>query len=147
MLWLETFHIVKAQTFLINYLTPMSCSINLHFQQQIYSSVATVASICTQFITLLMDIGSYYGIAPPPTETQWNDVEIIVLLDYLFLHYVEGSGSSNFKPSTYEDATTSVSHLWMTGAKKNSKMCKTKWNMVYCDRHKIIIHTDETILA
>jgi len=94
-----------------------------------------------------MDTGSSSGMAPPPTGARWNDAEITGLLDYLFLHHAEGGGSGNFKPSTYEDAATSISHLWTAGAKKNGKMCKTKWNTVRCGRHKIIVHTDKTTLA
>jgi hypothetical protein len=106
----------------------MAYCIDPCLQRLIYSSVASVVSICGQFTTVLMATDT----SKPTTKAHWNVEETIALLDYLLQHISEAGDGTNFKPKTWTAVMghLSRSQLLTAGPVKTAKRCKAKWMAV-----------------
>jgi hypothetical protein len=60
----------------------------------------------------------------------WTPAEEIVLLDFLVDNKAEAGNGGNFRKTTFQRASESISHLCQRGAVKNVKSCQNKWAMV-----------------
>ncbi|KIM91721.1 hypothetical protein PILCRDRAFT_52541, partial [Piloderma croceum F 1598] len=60
-------------------------------------------------------------------KAQWDEEEIVALLDYLLDHKSAIGEAGSFKMPTFKAAADSISGLLVNGPIKMGKMCKTKW--------------------
>ncbi|KIM92292.1 hypothetical protein PILCRDRAFT_57258, partial [Piloderma croceum F 1598] len=60
-------------------------------------------------------------------KAQWDEEEIVALLDYLLDHKSAIGEAGSFKMPTFKAAADSISGLLVNGPIKTGKMCKTKW--------------------
>jgi hypothetical protein len=105
----------------------MAYCVDPHLQKLIYSSVASVVSICGQFTTVLMATGT-----SKPVKAHWNADETTALLDYLLQHISEAGDGVSFKPSTWTAVGVHLAkaQLLTAGPVKTAKRCKSKWMSV-----------------
>jgi len=64
------------------------------------------------------------------SKAQWDEEEIVALLDYLLDHKSAIGEAGSFKMPTFKAAADSISGLLVNGPPKTGKMCKTKWRTV-----------------
>lgn len=89
---------------------------------RLWAGTTVIASLCSHSAILLMS-----GQTP---KAQWNDQEILALVDYLETNKSQGEGAGSFKDSTFSGAVTAVSPFLSGGPPKTVKHCKTKWASV-----------------
>ena len=95
----------------------------LHLLRRRWAGALAVTALCTQYASILMS-------QPTSEKAQWNDTEVVQLLDFLFTHRAEAGEGTNFKNKTFNGAATHVVPYLTHGPPKTAKRCKTKWASV-----------------
>jgi hypothetical protein len=101
-------------------------------QQRHWAGALAITTLCVQYITFLM---------AQPTRSEkanWNDQEILGLVNYLHDHRAEARDGGTFKPPAYNAAVAHIAPHLTQGPVKTGKMCKTKWTLVR--RHVILLY-------
>ena len=91
----------------------------LELTNRFWEGTIVIMTLCSHFATILMSMQS----APTP-KAQWNDQEVLSLLDCLEVNKSEGEGSGNFKDSTFGKVATALNcccSLSFSWAKKDSQ--------------------------
>jgi hypothetical protein len=91
-------------------------------RRQLWAQTVVITTLCAQYATLLM--------ASSTDKAQWDEDEIVALLDYLLDHKSAIGEAGSFKMPTFRAAADSISDLLVNGPIKTGKMCKTKWRTV-----------------
>jgi len=93
-------------------------------RRQLWAQTVVIVTLCAQYTTLLM------ASSTDNSKAQWDEEEIVALLDYLLDHKSAIGEAGSFKMPTYKAAADSISGLLVNGPPKTGKMCKTKWRTV-----------------
>jgi hypothetical protein len=93
-------------------------------RRQLWAQTVVITTLCAQYATLLM------ASATDNSKAQWDEDEIVALLDYLLDHKSAIGEAGSFKMPTFRAAADSISGLLVNGPPKMGKMCRTKWRTV-----------------
>jgi hypothetical protein len=66
----------------------------------------------------------------PREKANWNDQEMMALIDFLVVHKGEAGDGANFKETIFRQAAAAIAPLRTAGPAKTSKMCRIKWGGV-----------------
>lgn len=96
--------------------------------RRLWAGTIVITALCSHSTTLLMS-----SIQPAPSaapKAQWNNEEVLALLNHLDANKSQGEGAGNFKDVTFSNAVTSIAPFHSSGPPKTVKHCKTKWASV-----------------
>jgi hypothetical protein len=93
--------------------------------RRLWAGTIVIATLCSHCATLLMSIQP-----TPPPKAQWNNEEILALINHLDANKSQGEGAGNFKEVTYNSAATAIASFHTSGPQKTAKHCRTKWGNV-----------------
>ncbi|KAF8802644.1 hypothetical protein BYT27DRAFT_7056616, partial [Phlegmacium glaucopus] len=57
----------------------------------------------------------------------WNDAEVLALVNFLWEHRAQAGDGGTFKDTTFNAVAEHITKHWATGPPKTAKHCKTKW--------------------
>ncbi|OBZ78193.1 hypothetical protein A0H81_01778 [Grifola frondosa] len=60
---------------------------------------------------------------PTTEKAQWNDMEVVALIDYLISHKAKSGDDANFKNTTFNAVAIKIKFLQTGGPEKTGKMC------------------------
>ena len=91
-------------------------------RRQLLNSAVTLMALGSHFVSLLVA-----AMSQEDGKANWNDSEILALVDFLWEHRAQAGDGGTFKNTMFNAAADKIAEHWTVGPSKTAKRCKTKW--------------------
>jgi hypothetical protein len=94
-------------------------------RRRLLNSAVSLAALGTHFVSLLVA-----AMSQEDGKANWNDAEVVGLVDFLWEHRAEAGDGGSFKDTAFNAVAGDIAKHWTVGPTKNAKRCKTKYSGV-----------------